>query len=203
FRSSKNTKGVDFSYPGTLRIVDNTTKRIVSFMTYFENIEDQSINDIKCLGTGCVNVSRIGDGIYSISVIENDDYKIVSNGEYCLVNRADLQYYHGRSRCFPKVIEDDDTGLQLVKLETDSNFTRYAYLGKINKPIPEKLREQFERNGLKLIKYEFGKDNEFLFVGLPPNYKDNLELYVNNEIWSEIETYAISDYELEGYSYVY
>ncbi len=172
-------------------------------MTYFENFKEESINNIECRGGGCVNVSRIGDGIYSISVIEDEDYKIVSNGEYCLVNRVDLDYYQGRSRCFPKVIEDTETGLQLVSLDINSKNKRYAYLGKVNKEIPEELTEKLDEQGIEVIMYEFGKGNDFLFVGLPKDYDTKLESYVNTEVWSEIESYAISDYELEGYTYVY
>ncbi|TCN88487.1 TcfC/CooC/PapC-like putative outer membrane usher protein in CS1 pili formation [Vibrio crassostreae] len=202
FISSNKLQGTSFSYPGTLNVINNDVKKVISFMTYFENFNKESLNNIECVGDGCVDVSRIGDGIYSITVVENDSYKIVSNGQHCLVNKNDLQYYNGRSRCFPKVVEDDNSGLQIVEVGIDNNKDTYAYLGKLTRPIPERLKRKLNDLGIDIIKYEFGENKEFLFVRFLDN-PSNLDLYVDNEVWSEIESYAVTDYELEGYSYVY
>ncbi|GAM71210.1 CFA/I fimbrial subunit C precursor [Vibrio sp. JCM 19236] len=203
YSSAKQNRGTDFSFPGTLNVIENKTQKVISFMTYFENMNEDSLNDIECLGDGCVNISRIGDGIYSVTVYEDTDYKIVSNGEYCLVSRDDLNYYQGKSRCFPKVIDDPMSGLEIVKLGDENEEVTYVYLGKLNKDVPKYLESKLSNEGMKLVKYEFGKDNEFLFISVPRNKLNELELYVNSSVWSEIEKYATQSYDFEGYSYVY
>lgn len=203
YSSDKKIQGKDFSYPGTLRVIDDNPQKVISFMTYFENIDKESVNDVRCVGSGCLNISKLGDGIYSVTVLEHSDYKVVSNGAYCLVNRKDLEYYAGKSRCFPKIIEDDESGLQLADIGNEDDGKRYVYLGKINSELPGQLLDKLQVMGVEVVKYEFGQNNEFLFVSVPEKDEDKFDLYASSELWSELEKYATSNYEFEGYSYVY
>lgn len=201
FQSNSLTKKSSFTYPGTLSIIDSKIKKVISFMTYFEDFNKESLNNIRCVGDGCVDVTRVGDGIYSISVFDDYNYKIVSNEEYCLIDSVGVEQRAGKSLCFPNIKEDKDSGLQIVNHGLGSKNETFIYLGYM-KSMPQKVYETLVDNGVQPKRYEFGKGEYYWFAKLTKSNKQDLIDLARLDVMEQVEQLANNSYELHRYSRV-
>lgn len=201
FQSNSSTKKSTFTFPGTMSVINSNIKKVVSFMTYFEDFNKESLNNIRCVGDGCVDVTRVGDGIYSISVYDNYDYKIVSNDEYCWVESIGVDQGAGKSRCFPNIQEDRDSGLKIVNHGLGSDDETIIYLGYM-KSIPKEVYKKLVENGISPERYEFGNDEFYWFAKLTDTNKPDLIELAKLEVMEEVEQLANNSYELHRYSRV-
>jgi hypothetical protein len=190
-----------FTYPGTLGVMNSNLKKVISFVTYFEDFNEDSLNNIECKGTGCVNTTRVGDGIYSISVYEGHDYKIVSNNEFCLIDEGYLVENEGKSKCFPQVEEDGSSGLQIVKGGLGESDETIIYFGYVNE-LPSTLLEEIRLQGIEPIQYEFGKGNMYLFGRLKDKNTVSLNQLASLDTIQDIINYANNADKFHQYSKV-
>ncbi|MGR5435713.1 TcfC E-set like domain-containing protein [Vibrio owensii] len=200
YSNKGDSRKIDFTYPGTVTKITNNLRKVVSFITYFEDFNDESLNNIKCKGDGCVDISRVGDGIYSISVFENSNYKIVSNGEYCFVDKQEDNYFSGISKCFPTIYEDD-SGLQMVSSGFGDKDEEIIYLGKAESVLGNKL-DKLEVLGLEPIEYKLENGNLYIFAKIKNKASFNADNLAKTELFNEIERYVNSDGSIHQYSKV-
>ncbi|EJM7853910.1 CS1-pili formation C-terminal domain-containing protein [Vibrio parahaemolyticus] len=200
YSNKGDSRKVDFTYPGTVTKIKNDLRKIVSFITYFQDFNNDSLNNIKCKGDGCVDISRVGDGIYSVSVFENSDYKIVSNGEYCFVEDQNENYFSGISKCFPTIYEDD-SGLQMVSSGFGDKDEKIIYLGKAESDLGTKL-DELKILGLEPIKYKLANGDLYIFAKISDETSFNAGNLAKTELFNEIERYVNSDGSIHQYSKV-
>lgn len=202
--NKKNNNGQMFALPGNIRVVDNKIKKVISFMTYFEDFNNSPLNDVQCTGDGCVAVSKIGDGVYSISIAKDEAFKITSHKQICLMSENQLVGVKGSSQCFPQ-IEEDASGMQLVKSGLGDEKDTIYYLGVIGKDIPDEYRIHIANAGIKLIEKEFG-DNVHLFANVGKKQEsDNVSSSVltsRDEILTKLNLYASYDDEQNQFTVI-
>ncbi len=201
FQSNSQTKKTAFTYPGTISVINSNIKKVVSFMTYFEDFNKESLNNIRCVGDGCVDVTRVGDGIYSISVYDNYNYKIVSNNEYCLVDNIELEQGAKKSICFPNIKEDKDSGLQIVNHGLGHGDETFIYLGYM-KSIPNDIYQNLVENGISPQGFKFGDEQYYWFAKLTNTNKRDLIKLAKLEVMDKVEQLANKSYDLYKYSRV-
>ncbi|HIF9381064.1 TPA: CS1-pili formation C-terminal domain-containing protein [Photobacterium damselae] len=192
---SKSNNGSLFSYPGTAKVIDNKLRKAVTFLTYFEDFNNNSVNNIECKGRGCSSVSKVGDGIYSITIFEDEKYKLVSNNEYCLTSNVDIKFNGGVSRCFPSITEDED-GYQIVSEGFGTEDESIYFLGQVSTLLDESKLNIYRESGIEIIKYEFGKEKYFLFAKLEKDKKHSSYAMLKSVV-NELDSY-VSNVDLDS-----
>ncbi|OCH48154.1 CS1-pili formation C-terminal domain-containing protein [Aliivibrio fischeri] len=185
----KKAIGSMFSYPGSVNKVNNKLKEVVSFLTYFEDFNKEPLNNVKCVGDGCVSISRVGDGIFNISITKDEVFKITSNNQVCLVGNEHIENLHGDSRCFPQ-IEEDSTGMQLVKSGLGRDDDVIYYLGIIGDEIPRDFKLKIAAQGIEVLEYDFDEKTHLFAKLNSKNQKSNLDIAQQLNSLSEIQRYA-------------
>lgn len=190
--TNKNDKPVYehmFAYPGTIKVVDNKLREVVSFLTYFSDFNDVPLNNVDCVGDGCISISNVGDGIYNISISKGDTFKITSNNQVCLLTTKHLEKLNGTSYCFPTIYETDD-GMQLVLSGLGDDGDLIYYLGVKDKVVPEDIRREMVESGISIVEHEFG-DETHLFAKLNSETEQNqFELASRIDLLSKMQEYA-------------
>lgn len=190
-----------FSYPGTVKVVDNKLREVVSFLTYFSDFNDDSLNNIDCIGDGCISISNVGDGIYNISISKGDTFKITSNNQVCLLTTMHLEKLNGTSYCFPTIDETDD-GMQLVSDGLGDDDDVIYYLGIKDNFIPKNVIREIAESGMSIIEHKFG-DKMHLFAKVNSEIgQSQLELVSRIELLSKIQEYASYNQDVNKYTVI-
>ncbi|WP_409581038.1 TcfC E-set like domain-containing protein [Vibrio owensii] len=188
-----------FGYPGSVHNILNKVEPIETYLSYFEDFNKKSLNNVKCIGSGCVSVGRVGDGIYSISVLKDKPYKVASNGEYCYVESGSLHNNSGMAKCFPKIDIQDD-GMQLVNSGLGDGKENIYYLGVLNGEIPKVLLEKSKSVKVKYIKYKFA-NKVHLFASSDVDLGSNKSFeVVRKQIFEDIQNYVKNDSESDFFA---
>lgn len=193
YKSSKNNHDVKsemFSYPGSVHKVANDVDPVVTFLSYFEDFNNKPLNDVKCIGDGCVSVGRVGDGIYSVSLVKNKPFKVASDGQFCFVELGDVASTRKMTKCFPK-IETLDSGMQLVASGLGGEEDKVFYLGVLEDVIPDSILKASREAGIEYIQYDFA-NNVHLFAKTNDanlNGEGTLDI-VNKHVLEDIQNYV-------------
>ena len=191
----KSKTEIMFSYPGSVHTIYNNVEEVTSFLSYFEDFNNKSLNNIKCLGEACVSVSKVGDGIYSISLIKEQAFKIVSNDQFCFVGPDGIQGHQAKIKCFP-TIETTDDGMQLVSSGLGKQGDYIYYLGALDEDIPDRIIISLKKANIEYIEYEFAQETH-LFVRFKNINEREGELItiVQINIINELQSYVSNDSE--------
>ncbi|MFM2586633.1 TcfC E-set like domain-containing protein [Vibrio campbellii] len=202
FRSSRgNHDGQTemFTYPGSIHKISNKVEPIVTFLSYFEDFNDSPLNDVKCIGDGCVSVGRVGDGIYSISLVKNKPFKVASGGEYCFIEAESKNNNSAMTKCFPK-IKVLENGMQLVASGFGDGQDKIYYLGILDGKIDDEILEKSELAKIEYIKYNFA-NNIHLFAKSNINIRDDEAFdIVRKQVFEEIQNYVKSRNESDFFA---
>ncbi|HIF9203964.1 TPA: CS1-pili formation C-terminal domain-containing protein [Photobacterium damselae] len=189
-----------FSYPGTIKKINNKVQEVVTFLTYFEDFNSEPLNDIKCKGNGCLSVDKVGDGIYNISVIKENDFKLTSNNQICLIDNDVVNHNKDASKCFPSIAEQPN-GLQLVTRGFNQNEDEVVYyIGVKDDVIPKELSARIENMNIRIVEYEFNEKTH-LFVKVNKNTKSNLTASTFDLI-SQVQKYASIEKNIGNYTQI-
>lgn len=163
--NSGDSSFTGFSLPGTVAKVKPNLRPIVSFISSFSDVFDQTIANIKCNGVGCVDVQKLMDGVFKVSLMEGLPFELVSDNNKCIVpkryERADTLNF-GSNFCLP-----DIAPLTKVSLLNEGELTQLYYLGifERNKVISSHITN-LASHGDKLIRKSIG-DDEAIFLQTP------------------------------------
>ncbi|WP_340641925.1 CS1-pili formation C-terminal domain-containing protein [Photobacterium damselae] len=177
-----NHLGSVFSYPGSISIIENRMTKVKTFLTFFESFSGEYLDNVECSGDGCTEITEVGDGVYSVSVVENTPFKIIAKGDICLINNDTYKKNRGKSFCFPK-IKELDNGMQLVIENDETNFDIY-YIGVVEKNLSSEILSLVKNSKIKIIEKDFGTSDKYLFAKIQ---KGNTLDY---EAIEEIKKYA-------------
>ncbi|WP_104047927.1 TcfC E-set like domain-containing protein [Vibrio jasicida] len=188
-KSNHDVKSEMFTYPGSVHKVSNKVEPIVTFLSYFEDFNNKPLNDVKCIGDGCVSVGRVGDGIYSISLVKDKPFKVASDGEFCFIEPEDVGSNGVMTKCFPK-IETLDNGMQLVSSGLGTQEDRIYYLGVLEGALPDSLLSESRDAQIEYIQYNFA-NNVHLFAKSEAALTDDESFYiVNKQVFDDIQNYV-------------
>ncbi|AQS38028.1 hypothetical protein Sps_02880 [Shewanella psychrophila] len=191
-----------FSYPGSVHTISSDVEEVTSFLSYFEDFNNKSLNNIQCLGEACVSVSKVGDGIYSISLIRDQSFKIVSNDQFCFVGPEGEKGHQAKIKCFP-TIETTDDGMQLVSSGLGKQGDFIYYLGELDEDIPDRIIKGLKKANIEYIEYEFAQETH-LFVKLKSKSKSKskrtLISLVQMNIINELQSYVSNDSENNSFA---
>ncbi|WP_045496929.1 CS1-pili formation C-terminal domain-containing protein [Vibrio hyugaensis] len=108
----------EYLFPGSVMTLAVDLTKIKTFITSFEDLKDHQVNDVQCQGDGCVDVEKLTDGVFKVSVVVGADYQLVSNHQTCITPTLDRQTSKivniGTNYCLPGM---DDDSMQLAELQ--------------------------------------------------------------------------------------
>ncbi|MEZ8822159.1 MULTISPECIES: CS1-pili formation C-terminal domain-containing protein [Vibrio] len=92
-----------FSTPGKVLKFVPQVHKTVSFISGFNNINNNFVSNVECLGDGCISVVQLIDGVYRVTVLEGFDFRLVSDGNECFIPRNEHNVYmnFGKNYCLP------------------------------------------------------------------------------------------------------
>ncbi|WCE32217.1 TcfC E-set like domain-containing protein [Vibrio sp. SCSIO 43137] len=174
-----------FSYPGTIKELVTTFDQIVSVLTFFEDFNNQPINNVDC--QGCTSITKVGDGVYNVSVQKGKRFQLSANEQICALHESYLDNRYGKSQCFPQ-IEEDETGLQAVIKGLGNKDERIYYLGSFDSNVIERYKSSM--SDMEIIQILFnGNDHYFVkLMSLQEGAASN-----NKQVILELQNYALSN----------
>ncbi|BAJ02984.1 fimbrial biogenesis outer membrane usher protein [Shewanella violacea] len=103
-----------YSLPGTVLSLDIELVKIKTFISSFDDVNNQAIANVECVGVGCVDVERLAEGVFKISVIAGSNYQLVSQHQTCLTPSLDLDSTYivntGKNYCLPGLDHEQAVG---------------------------------------------------------------------------------------------
>ncbi|CAH0527339.1 TcfC E-set like domain-containing protein [Vibrio hippocampi] len=115
-----------YSFPGGVVKMDaniGITKRLVAGFT---DIFNRPIQELSCKGIGCVDVTPLVDGVFNITVLNQQPFHLVNDDYVCDLNvQMSAKVNYGNNYCFPSLL------LGQIKRLTDQegNSKVIQYLG--------------------------------------------------------------------------
>ncbi|EHK2924753.1 TcfC E-set like domain-containing protein [Vibrio parahaemolyticus] len=108
----------EYLLPGSVMTLAVDLTKIKTFITSFEDLKENYVDEVQCRGEGCVGVEKLTEGVFKVSVVVGADYQLVSNNQTCITPTLDRQTSKivnvGINYCLPGV---DDDGMQLAELQ--------------------------------------------------------------------------------------
>ncbi|WP_394141849.1 CS1-pili formation C-terminal domain-containing protein [Vibrio chagasii] len=171
------------SYPGTVIRLDTSLSELKSFISTFSDINGNPVDEVECIGGGCVSTDKLVEGVYQFKVKDKQPYKIVSKSNQCVmpelssVNNLNL----GNNFCMPS-FEENSEGYQIVQVE---GFY-YYYLGQYkDNSIVLNYQSKLNNSGVEIINKKLG---EYLYIFA----KSQEQLTTANKLYvDELTTYAV------------
>ncbi|KAA8596179.1 hypothetical protein F0Z19_5074 [Vibrio cyclitrophicus] len=159
-----------YSLPGTVLELEPSITRVITFISGFKNIFNTPVENVECLGSGCVSMMELMDGIYKVSVREGQLFSLVGSKEICLIpNIDDVDAYNfGDNYCIPDV-----QLLAYNKLKENSDQEQILFLGEydddFNAYISESDIKVIAEEQIQILEHSIGKRN-FVYAVIRPSY---------------------------------
>ncbi|MGT4070540.1 UNVERIFIED_CONTAM: TcfC E-set like domain-containing protein [Aeromonas hydrophila] len=95
-----------FTYPGSAIVIKPRLKPVVTFVSSFSDVFDDPIDEVSCKGFGCIDVTKVMDGVFRVTLVEGSDFALYAGTDRCLVPRdyeeAEFMNF-GNNYCLPDV----------------------------------------------------------------------------------------------------
>ena len=136
--SDQAHEAAGYSLPGTVISLDIDLVKIKTFISSFDDLNNNSIANIECSGEGCVDIENVALGVFKISVIAGSDYQLVSQNQTCVTPSLDRYSTYivntGNNYCLPGLDNDEThmlaSGSKLQPVTIDGN--EYYFVGVFN-----------------------------------------------------------------------
>ncbi|MGL5027573.1 MAG: CS1-pili formation C-terminal domain-containing protein [Shewanella oncorhynchi] len=136
-----DTNAEAFTMPGTVAHIKSNVTRVLSFVSGFKDLYNNSISDIRCEGEGCVTEDQVVEGIYKVSVMEGIPFKLTNNNLVCFIPQVDKAelFNFGENYCIPAIEPTEQTvvfnGKKNINLTFLGAFTQDQYKNQLKKYI--------------------------------------------------------------------
>ncbi|MCG6461984.1 TcfC E-set like domain-containing protein [Vibrio parahaemolyticus] len=148
-----------FSFPGSVISLSVDLTKIKTFITSFEDIRQRNVEDIQCEGDGCVDVEKLTDGVFKVSVIVGADYQLVAQNQTCITPTLDRKTSRivnlGVNYCLPGI---DNDSVQLASLQNvNLGDSDYYFVGvyQSDQDLSE-AKQEVESTGLEVTTRSVG-----------------------------------------------
>ncbi|QWZ78086.1 TcfC E-set like domain-containing protein [Aeromonas sp. FDAARGOS 1419] len=95
-----------FTYPGSVVVIKPSLKPVVTFVSSFSDVFDDPIDEVLCKGFGCIDVTKVMDGVFRVTLVEGSDFSLYAGENRCLIptdyEDAELMNF-GNNYCLPDV----------------------------------------------------------------------------------------------------
>ncbi len=160
-----------FTHPGTVTTLTPKVSRVVSFITAFNDIQDQPVKEISCVGEGCLTTSEVTEGVFRITVLEGLSFQLSSNNNNtCMLPyefSSTKQLNFGSNYCLPMTQES-------ILVLIDGQETKTQFLGVYeNSNKVKKVITELELAGYSVIRKNIG-NLKAVFIAQNPTKFDRI-----------------------------
>ncbi|MBW8182326.1 TcfC E-set like domain-containing protein [Shewanella nanhaiensis] len=188
--SEQSHEAAGYSLPGTVIALDIDLVKIKTFISSFDDVNNKAISQVECSGEGCVDVEKVEEGVFKISVIAGSDYQLVSQNQTCVTPTLDRDSTYivntGNNYCLPGLDSEDAftfaSDNQLAPVVIDGN--EYYFVGVFtNDAESMKTGRQLKGVGLSVITRTVGQrryvyaTNESVLTAQQARLLNELSLY--------------------------
>ncbi|HIF9201258.1 TPA: CS1-pili formation C-terminal domain-containing protein [Photobacterium damselae] len=153
-----------FSYPGSVITVSSSLTRIKTFITSFEDISKNAINNIECIGDGCIGIETLADGVFKVHVVSGSDFELVSNNQTCVTPTLERKTTKianlGMNYCLPGLNNNQLLAKDRIDLDEDSFYFVGVYA---DESTLNSAKAELRLLGLKDISRKVGS-RRYLYV---------------------------------------
>ncbi len=186
FYNSGESHASASSYPGTVIKLTTALGEVKSFISTFSDIDGKPVNNVECVGMGCVSTDELTEGVYQFRVKTEQDYRIISYSDQCVIPslaRAENMNL-GNNFCMPPFEETLD-GHQIAYNELGEV---YYYIGRFQgEEVINDYSKRLEDANIDVITKKTD-DYTYLFLKTTSLLVDRRKEYV-----AELMSYAIKD----------
>ncbi len=155
------------SFPGSALRLNVDNREVRSYISVFSSIEGQPIEEVTCVGDGCVSVDMLTEGVFKFRVSKGLPFQLkTSLNQRCFIPSPHSTVHQnlGQNFCMPQF--DNVDGLQVTQGEDGQH---YYYAGEFAalEQLASYSQALSEQNpDVELVKKHIGK-RTFLFVRSP------------------------------------
>ncbi len=114
-----NKRFEDFVKPGSLLTLNSELNQLVSHVVVFDDILENPIGDLTCIGDGCVNIEPLSDdGVYRVSYRNNKPVRFLSSKGLCIFDQGSTENY-SYGFCLPSVQEGGPRWVNFDDIQSD------------------------------------------------------------------------------------
>ncbi|PKG40497.1 CS1-pili formation C-terminal domain-containing protein [Psychromonas sp. Urea-02u-13] len=197
-----------YALPGTVISLDMDLVKIKTFISSFDDLNNNAISEVKCAGEGCVDIEKIEQGVFKVSVIAGSDYGLYSQQQICVTPSLDRNSSTisnlGNNYCLPglqqggawSLANNDNPAIQL-------NGKKYYFLGSFDNAADENTDgdadypqtvKKLTAAGIETLSREVG-NRQYLYVS-------NTEMLTAQQqtLLNELSLYALSTIEKNNFT---
>ncbi|RIH73703.1 hypothetical protein BJG01_15755 [Vibrio splendidus] len=173
--NSGDSNVIVFTHPGTVASIEPRVSRIVSFVSAFNDISEQPIEEVECHGEGCIEVNEMADGVYRVTVLEGMNFELSAKESQCLLPyefTSTNQMNFGQNYCLP-IAQDK----QIDLIDADERL-QAMYLGAYESSTQlNKALKKLESHGYRIIQKEVGSFKAIYIAHESINMAETIALY--------------------------
>ncbi len=151
-----------FSIPGSIAELKPNVHKKVSFISAFNDLNEETVKGVTCKGEGCISVNEITDGIFRVTVLEGLDFNLASEGNKCFIPDKDsiVHLNLGRNYCLPTEYTD------IHSVEIEGKSYQATYIGIFGKETVDKslIINQLKEYGYRIFKKDIGESTRAVYV---------------------------------------
>ncbi|OQQ04013.1 hypothetical protein BK412_10305 [Vibrio campbellii] len=182
--------------PGSLYVIENKVTKLKTQTLVMSDMFGEPISNASCIGKGCRSIDPVSeDGVFRVSYLEEQPFKIVSSQRLCVSDQAALGQDYVQSYCLPGLDESVQEALAGPKLSQSQQQAvesdvkaGFVYVGKFHS-APEVDKILMRLKEVNLVSHNI-KVGEVLYV----YFRNDVEYSLaQRQILESLEAYAIED----------
>ena len=191
-----------FSHPGTVATLKTKVSRVVSFVSAFNDLNDQPIKDISCDGVGCLRLNKVVDGVYRVTVLEGASFELSSMSgnikQRCLLpyelSSTELMNF-GSNYCLPMESTSEN-----IFVNVSGEVLKVRFIGVYGDlPGVSKALNKLEELGYIIIQRSIGKLKAIYVAQADGKIND---MYVKHKkLFEELKVLAKRNYATDVINY--
>ncbi len=191
----------NFVKPGSLLTLTSDLNQLISHVVIFDDIFSQPIEDLSCIGEGCVNIEPLSDdGVYRINYRHNKPVRFLSSKGLCIFDQRAVDNYSS-GFCLPSVEEGAKRWVNVENISPDQmdiDDDAIIYLGHfVEGSSSDKVSQDLDTHNISYKRFDIGPLHYYYIVKAV-----NLDI-AQKILLEKIIVYAqnlqINDEELLGY----
>lgn len=194
---NKGDLGFDgFTYPGSVVVIKPKLKPVVTFVSSFSDVFDEPVEEVECKGFGCIDVTKLMDGVFRVTLMEGTEFALYAGLDRCLVpsEYANTEYMNfGDNYCLPDAIPRTFVRVPNKRLSKDSEL---YYVGTFDdSKLVQAQIKQLTLLDSKIYERKIGSD---IALYLLLDNKESLTLSsAQQSIIDSIQLYAKENHSLD------
>lgn len=180
-----------FVTPGNYYSLKTNVESLESQVFVFNDINDEPIRSIRCVGEGCSSVEELSkDGVFRINFRADSEFKLVSEKRVCVYNPKFIGSQFVESYCLPGIDLSEDNIYKRFSSETEieDNNSTLLFIGKYESTTEvAQLISRLNHVGLASRSFDVG-NFKYVYVQYQNSYSK-----AQSRLLESLETYIVYD----------